>query len=135
MNITTILAGTLTLLIPAIPAAAQEAEYPYGYETPYAAPVSTTTAMNIVPPAYGSVYVYEGRRLLGRFDGSGALWLPTGRVYRIVAMRGEQVVWNGTATTTGVPIELRWQAPRTYAPQPRVLVPPVEEGRVRTPLP
>ena len=94
MSIMTSLAGTLTLLISLTPvaASAQEAEYPYGYDTPYAAPVSSTTALNIVPPAYGSVYVYDGRRLLGRFDGSGSLWLPTGRVYRVVAMRGEQVV-------------------------------------------
>ena len=138
MTITTTLAGALTLLIPLTPAAAsaQEAEYPYGYDTPYAPPVTSTTALNIVPPAYGSVYVYDGRRLLGRFDGSGSLWLPTGRVYRVVAMRGEQVVWNGTAATTGVPIELRWQAARAYyPPPPRVLSPPVEEGRIRTPLP
>ena len=138
MSIMTSLAGTLTLLISLTPvaASAQEAEYPYGYDTPYAAPVSSTTALNIVPPAYGSVYVYDGRRLLGRFDGSGSLWLPTGRVYRVVAMRGEQVVWNGTAATNGVPIELRWQAQRTwYTPPPRVLSPPVEEGRIRTPLP
>jgi len=143
MIIKTTLAGMLSLLIHVAPASAQEAENPYGDETSYPAPVSSTTALNIVPPVYGSVYVYDGRRLLGRFDGSGALWLPTGRIYRVVAMRGEQVVWNGSATTTGVPIELRWQAPRAwypstpypYAAPPRVLTPPVEQGRVRTPLP
>jgi hypothetical protein len=142
MNIKTTLAGALALLIPLVPAvaAAQEAESPYGYDTQYAPPEVSVTALNIVPPAYGSVSVYEGRRLVGRFDGSGALWLPTGRVYRVVAMRGDQVLWNGTTTTTGVPIDLRWQAPqtwvpRTYYPRPRVLTPPVEQGRIRTPLP
>jgi hypothetical protein len=145
MNIKTTLAGALALLIPAVPslAFAQQSGYPYARdydEPPYATPAASVTPLNIVPPAYGSVYVYEGHRLLARFDGPGSVWVPSGGVYRVVAMRGEQMIWSGNAATTGVPVELRWPVPRTgcptpyspYALRPRT---PIEQGRIRTPLP
>jgi hypothetical protein len=136
MTIKHTVAGALALLVPCVPslASAQPVGSPcYGNEPFWAGPGQSVTAMTVVPPAYGSVFVYEGRRLVGRFDGSGALWLPTGRLYRIVAMRGEQVLWNGNVSTTGAPVELRWPgAPMGY--QRRPLTPPVEEGRVRTPI-
>lgn len=148
MKIKSTLAGALALLIPAVPsvALAQQSGFPSqpSWEeapvAPTTPPESSLTTVNIVPPAYGSVFVYDGRRLLARLDGPGALWLPTGGFYRVVAMRGEQVIWNGSATTTGVPVELRWPVPRAFypapfpAPSPRMLTPPIEQGRVRTPL-
>ena len=109
MNIKTPLAGALALLASAVPsiAAAQVPGYaPYGPEPRYVAPEPSVTPLTAVPPAFGSVYVYEGRRLLARLDGPGVLWLPTGEVYRAVAMRGEQVLWSGDRSTAGVPIEL-----------------------------
>jgi hypothetical protein len=138
MSIKTTVAGALALLVPALPSVALAQGYPYPprYEP-------STTPLTLIPPAYGSVYVYEGRRLLGRFDGPGVLWLATGGLFRIVAMRGDQVVWSGDRSTTGAPVELRWPAPPQYdaaMPCPWAyptgpLTSPVERGRVRTPLP
>jgi hypothetical protein len=146
MNIKPVLAGALALLASAVPsiAAAQPPGYVYPPSEPrYTVPEASVTPLTAVPPASGSVYVYEGRRLLARLDGPGVLWLPTGNLYRIVAMRGEQVLWSGDRSTTGAPVELRWPAPRQYTAQmpcpyayPRgPLTAPVEQGRVRTPLP
>jgi hypothetical protein len=146
MNILIIPAGALALLISAVPGLAfAQQSYPPPYpadedETPWGQPQVSVTPVDVVPPAYGSVYLYDGRRLLARFDGPGALWLPTGGVYRVVAMRGERIVWNGSTTTAGVPVSLRWPVPRAFYPapypsSPRVLTAPVEQGRVRTPLP
>jgi hypothetical protein len=140
------LAGALALLIPAVPsiALAQVPEYPYSpprYVVPESEPM--TSPLTVVPPAYGSVYVYAGRSLVGRFDGPGALWLANGGVYRIVAMRGDQVVWSGDRRMGGTPVELRWPAPPQYTPSTQCpwaypsgpLTSPIERGRVRTPLP
>lgn len=146
MNIKTTVAGAFALIVSAVPslAFAQQPSYPYARtydEPPYAAPEVSSTPLNISPPAYGSVYVYDGRRLLARFDGPGSVWVPSGGVYRVVAMRNDQVVWSGNARTTGVPVELRWPAPRTWCPAPspsyvvRPRTAPIEQGRTRTPLP
>jgi len=146
MNIKTLLAGALALLASAVPsiAAAQTPGYvPYPPQPRYTVPEPSVTPLTAVPPANGSVYVYEGRRLLARLDGPGVLWLPTGGLYRIVAMRGEQLLWSGDRSTTGAPVELRWPAPPEYSATmpcpygyPRgPLTAPVERGRVRTPLP
>jgi hypothetical protein len=147
------LGATLALAFPAVPSVAQAQDssgyYPYGYEEPYAPYETSTSTVNIAPPAYASVYLYEGRRLMSRFDGAGALWLPTGHIYRVVAMRGDQVVWSGNISTTGAPIDLRWSpqasyyyrrgygtSPSPYAyPPARPVTPPTEWGRERTPLP
>jgi hypothetical protein len=144
MNLKSIPAGALALLAFAVPssATAQSPDYPYPPPR-YVVTERSTTPLSVVPPAYGSVFVYEGRRLLGRFDGPGVLWLPTGAVYRIVAMRGDQVVWSGDRSTGGVPVELRWPAPPQYRAETACpwaypsgpLTAPVERGRVRTPLP
>jgi hypothetical protein len=148
------LSATLAFAIPAVPSVARAQDssgyYPsYGYEEqPYAPYETSTSTVNIAPPAYASVFLYEGRRLMSRFDGPGAVWLPTGHIYRVVAMRGDQVVWSGNISTTGAPIDLRWAPPQTlyrrgygtspypYAyPPARPLTPPTEWGRERTPLP
>jgi hypothetical protein len=143
MSIKTTLAGALALLVPAVPSAALPQTTYYAPQPRYMAPESSTTALTVVPPAYGSVYVYEGRALIGRFDGPGVLWLPTGGVYRVVAMRGEQVLWSGDRRANGVPVELRWPAPPQYSASMQCpwaypsgpLTAPIERGRVRTPLP
>jgi hypothetical protein len=163
MSIKSLVAGAVALAIACVPTLASAQEVggsyydPYG-EAPYVQPQPQYTAVRVVPPAYGSVYLYEGRRLVGRFDGPGAMWLPTGRYYRVVAVRGDQMIWNGGAATTGAPLDLRWRAPRPWYPHPsysypsypsypyardpygspyappRVLTPPIERGRVRTPF-
>jgi hypothetical protein len=147
------LGATLALATPAVPSVAQAQDssgyYSYGYEEqPYAPYETSTSTVNVAPPTYASVYVYEGRRLMSRFDGPGALWLPTGHIYRVVAMRGDQVIWTGNISTTGAPIDLRWAPPQAsyyyrrgcgaspYAyPPARPVTPPTEWGRERTPLP
>jgi hypothetical protein len=145
MNIKTPLAGALALLASAVPSIASAQTPGFGYppsEPRVFVPEPSLTPFTAVPPAYGSVYVYEGRRLLVRLDGPGVLWLPTGGLFRMVAMRGDQVLWSGDRTTSGAPIELRWPAPREYSaalPCPYAyprgpLTAPVERGRVRTPL-
>jgi hypothetical protein len=149
------LGALVALAVPALPSVARAQDTgsytydPYGVEEPYsypAVPAPITSTVNIAPPAYASVFVYEGRRLMSRFDGPGALWLPAGHVYRVIAMRGDQVVWSGNISTTGAPIDLRWgqrayygygrqyQYGRQY-PQTAPPSPPVEWGRERTPLP
>jgi len=154
MSIKATLTGALALLTTVVPSLAL-AQPPgvyipgrvYGGYEAYPPPEPSYTSLNIAPPAYGSVYVYEGRRLIGRFDGPGALWVTAGRVYRAVAMRSDQVVWSGDLNATGAPLELRWpQAPACspsaaypYATEPaypaRPLTPPIERGRIRTPQP
>jgi hypothetical protein len=148
VNIKLTLAGALTLAIAAVPSLAfaqQSGGYSYGPVAPYTAPEPVAfTRITIVPPAYGSVFLYDGRRLVGRFDGPGALWMPSGRVYGVTAMRGDQVLWNGSANVTGgVPVDLRWPAPPGWSPRTQCpygyptgpLTEPVELGRVRTPTP
>ena len=112
------LAAALALLATAVPSIASAQTPGWGRFPPSQprvfVPEPTLTSLTAVPPANGSVYVYEGRRLLARLDGPGVLWLPTGSVFRIVAMRGEQVLWSGDRTTAGAPVELRWPAPADY---------------------
>jgi hypothetical protein len=145
MNIKTPLAAALALLATAVPSIASAQTPGWGHFPPAQprvfVPEPTLTPLTAVPPANGSVYVYEGRRLLARLDGPGVLWLPTGSTFRIVAMRGEQVLWSGDRPTAGVPLEVRWPAPPDYSAAtncpwayPRgPLTAPVERGRVRTP--
>lgn len=159
MNIKTPVAGALALLASVVPSIAS-AQPPGGYapgpqggwyqpqpqpQPRYVVPETTAsvTSVSLVPPAFGSVYVYEGRRLVARLDGPGVLWLPTGETYRVVAMRGDQMLWSGDRSLSGAPVELRWPAPpeyRTGMPCPYAyprgpLTAPVERGRERTPLP
>lgn len=126
MNLKTTLAGALVLLAPAATALAQEPGY--GYRAPYTvpAPQRSTTQLRIVPPPGGLVYVYDGHRLLGRFDRPSALSVATGRSYRIVAARGDDVLWSGSVGATGAPIDLSWAAEqRTREPiMPRYAAPP-----------
>jgi hypothetical protein len=146
MNIKTLLAGAGLLLCSVVPSIAAAQTPGWGWTPPsqprVVVPEPSLTPLTAVPPAFGSVFVYEGRRLLARLDGPGVLWLPTGGNFRIVAMRGEQVLWSGDRTTSGSPVELRWPAPPEYnaaMPCPYAyprgpLTAPVEKGRVRTPL-
>ena len=122
------------------PARAQE---PFGWEPSVEpAPQQELTRVRITPPAYGVVYLYDGRRLVGRFDRPGSLWLPSGRSYRVVAMRADQQIWSGWTPLAYHPIEMRWpqggEPCSCSCPPPppnRAPTPPVEEGRTRTPLP
>jgi hypothetical protein len=145
MNIKTPLAGALALLASAVPSIASAQTPGWGSFPPaqprVVVPEPTLTPFTAVPPANGSVYVYEGRRLLARLDGPGVLWLPTGSLFRIVAMRGDEVLWSGDRATSGAPVEVRWPAPPAYStamPCPYAyprgpLTAPVERGRTRTP--
>lgn len=140
MNIKTPLAGALALLAFAVPAvaAAQERVYVPPSEPRYV-PAPSVTPLTLVPPAYTSIFVYEGHRLLARLDGPGVLWVPTGPIYRVVAMRGDQVIWSGDRAAGGTPVDIRWPYdPRTPCPFPYPrgpLTAPIERGRVRTPNP
>lgn len=136
-------AAALALAISAVPSLAN-AQEPYGgWEPPIqqTQPAGDLTRVRVSPPSYGVVYLYDGRRLMGRFDRPGSLWLPAGRTYRVVAMRGDQQIWNGWAPATLAPIELRWpqggEPCSCSCPPPNALPPtaPVEQGRTRTPLP
>jgi hypothetical protein len=148
MNIKHPLAAALALLISAVPslAAAQQPGYPYrpqpGYgPAPQYVPEASVTSFTVVPPANASVFLYDGRRLLARMDGPGVIWVPTGRTYRVVAMRSDQVLWSGQRVAAGPSVEVRWPAPPGYSAAascpwayPRgPLTAPVELGRERTP--
>lgn len=142
MNIATTLAGALALLATAVPAVASAQPFPSAPRPRYFVQEPSVTPFTVVPPAFASIYVYEGPRLLARLDGPGVLWLTTGGVYRVVAMRDEQVIWSGDRPASGAPLEVRWPAPPGYDPRtpcpyayPRgPLTAPVERGRVRTPI-
>jgi hypothetical protein len=140
-------AAALALAFSAVPSLAH-AQEPYGgweppvQQAPQPQPQQEFTHVRITPPPFGVIYLYDGRRLVGRFDRPGALWLPAGRTYRVVAMRGDQQIWNGWAPATLAPIELRWpQAGEPCScscptpPANPYPTPPVEQGRTRTPLP
>ena len=124
MSIKSIVAGALALLVPAVPSAAL-AQTTYYPEQPryYAPPESSTTALTVVPPAYGSVYVYEGRALLGRFDGPGVLWLPTGDVSgpdgyaQGHAADGLYCGGAGQRSSTGAPVARRSPLQTTWSPR------------------
>jgi hypothetical protein len=132
----TFAAGALALaMVPALPAVAR-AQAPYGYGEPGAweAPQPQNTLVRVTPPPWGVVYLYEGRRLVGRFDRPGSLWLPMGRSYRVVAMRGDQQVWSGFAETAGSTLDLIWPAPRAFGrhvPRPYPAQPYAEEPSAR----
>lgn len=133
MKLKTTLAGTLALLAPAATALAQVPGE--SYETPWIAPQRATTQVRVVPPLGGEVLVYDGHRLLGRFNQPGAMTVVTGRSYRIVATRGDDVIWSGTVGTTGAPLDLSWAPETRYREptMPRYPAPPrgYDEGQPR----
>src|SRR5262245_45324751 len=94
MRLTHTIVGALALVFPALPALAEVPPNGY-YGAPYTAPQPERTQLRVAPPPGGSVYVYEGHRLLGRFDRPGSMMVATGRSYRIVAMRGDEQLWRG----------------------------------------
>jgi hypothetical protein len=124
MNIKTTLAGALALLAPAGTALAQVPGD--GYEAPCYAPQRPTTQLRVVPPPGGLVYVYDRHRLLGRFDRPGAMIVMTGRSYRVVAMRGDDMIWSGTVGAIGDPLDLSWSVEQRYREpsMPRYPAPP-----------
>jgi hypothetical protein len=136
---TSLVAGAMALAIPLLPSLAQ-AQEPYGGWREAPPPPQEYTQVRVTPPSYGIVYLYEGRRFVGRFDRPGALWLPSGRNYRVVAVRGDQPVWSGYRYAVGQVLELRWPVagePCTCSPPlpPPALTSPEELGRTRTPRP
>ncbi|APR87658.1 hypothetical protein A7982_13007 [Minicystis rosea] len=116
MNLKLTLAGALALIptFVAVPAFAQT--WPNGrYESaPPIAQQRGYTELRIAPPQGGQVYVYEGRRLLGRFDQPGSMIVATGRDYRVIASRGDAQIWSGDVTAAGVPVDLNWAGGARY---------------------
>lgn len=125
MKLMTTLAGALALLAPAATALAQVPGE--DYESPCYAQQRPTTPLRVVPPHGGLVYVYDGHRLLGRFGRPGAMTVVTGRSYRIVAMRGDDLIWSGSVGATGAPLDLSWAVQPRYREQtsPRYPAPPL----------
>jgi hypothetical protein len=128
------IAGALALLAPLEPTSALAQGWPAGGYPPYGA-AQGFTEVRVVPPAGGVVYLYEGHRLLGRFDRPGSVMVPTGRAYRVVALRGDTQIWSGSVTAAGAPLDLSWaaqartrepNAPSGYAEAP-YLAPPREQ--------
>jgi hypothetical protein len=109
------LAGALALAAPMIapPAFAETGRARSRIATP-----PGYTELRVAPPPGGTVYVYEGHRLLGRFDREGAMLVATGRDYRVVAMRGDEKLWAGDVTASGLPLELDWSMPSPRFRQP-----------------
>jgi len=116
MNPKLTIAGALALLVPVTAPAAAFAQDWSGSSPPPAAQRGYTE-LRITPPQGGRVYVYDGHRLLGRFDRDGVMLVTSGRGYRVVAMRGDTKVWAGDVMAAGSPIELRWaEQPRAREP-------------------
>lgn len=112
MNPKHLIVGALALLLPtAAPALAFAQDYAH---LPQAIAPQGYTELRVAPPPGGQVYVYDGHRLLGRFDRAGALMVPTGHPYRVVATRGDTQLWEGNVTAAGVPLDLNWSAVERY---------------------
>jgi hypothetical protein len=115
MNPKLMLTGALALIIPTtVPALAYAQGYGYGYPPPQAVAPQGYTELRVAPPPAGRVYVYDGHRLVGRFDSPGEMTVPTGRPYHVVVMRGDTQVWNGDVTAMGTPLDLDWGAGQRY---------------------
>ena len=110
------LAGALALAVPMIAPPVALAET--GRARSRIAAPPGYTELRIAPPPGGTVYVYEGHRLLGRFDRDGMMLVATGRDYRVVAMRGDTKLWAGDVSASGAPLELDWSAPPPRFRQP-----------------
>jgi hypothetical protein len=80
------------------------------YEAPRITEWAGHTRVRVLPPYLGTVLMYDGQAIIGRFDRPGTLEVPSGRVYRLVALRGPSLVWSGYITASGQTIELRWPA-------------------------
>jgi hypothetical protein len=131
------IAGALALLAPLVPASAYAQGWPAGgYPPPYGA-TQGYTEVRVAPPSGGVVYVYDGHRLLGRFDRPGSVLVPTGRAYRVVALRGDTQIWAGNVTASGSPVDLSWSAQaRTREPNTPYGYPAAPpEGTYATPPP
>ncbi|MFT3765530.1 MAG: DUF4476 domain-containing protein [Minicystis sp.] len=137
MNLKLKLAGALALIVPTLASTPALAQGWGPYEAPSPAVPRGFTELRIAPPPGGQVYIYEGHRLLGRFDRPGSMLAPNGRDYRVTAMRGDARLWTGTVTTSGDPINLSW-APVERQREP--MAPRYEEtqpwgpGDVRAPI-
>lgn len=110
MNIRTSVAAVAALALPMIVAPPAQASQRV-LAPPMTAPPGYTE-LQVGPPAGGTVYVYEGHRLLGRFDRAGSMLVPSGRDYRVVATRGDTQLWSGDVTAAGAPLSLDWSQPQ-----------------------
>jgi hypothetical protein len=82
---------------------------PPPYEAPTVRREEYVTRVRVSPPYQGTVLLYDRGEIIGRFDRPGAMAVPTGRSYRVVAMRGPAVIWTGYLSATGETIDLRWE--------------------------
>jgi hypothetical protein len=118
MNPKLMIASALALAIPtAAPALAFAQDWSSGR---HPAPFTSQrgyTELRISPPPGGQVYVYEGHRLLGRFNQSGRMMVASGRDYHVVAMQGDTQLWSGDVTASGAPLTLTWSPHERFREQ------------------
>ena len=117
MNLKLMIGSALALAVPttmAAPAFAQT--WPNGrYESAPPIPQQRGyTELRVAPPPGGQVYIYEGRRLLGRFEQPGTMLVASGRQYRVIASRGDAQLWSGDVMAAGAPVDLNWAGPTRH---------------------
>jgi hypothetical protein len=67
------------------------------------------TELRIAPAYGGMAWVYDGASLVGYVQpGIGTLYLPEGRAYGVVVMRGDRMVWQGHVMATPGTVGLSW---------------------------
>jgi hypothetical protein len=113
-----LLAAALELALPSAARAQEPARPwypPYTYPAPYAqGPVITqnphdSTQLRVVPAEAGAVFVFDGSRLIGRFDQPGSLNVESGRSYVVVAIQSQRYLWGGDVPISGPSLQLSFR--------------------------